>query len=238
MKELMDVPEIRNGQAIFDSMNEEVHVWKLLRDPKGTIKTWQLIYANASALKVWGYIDLKEIKGKTTDEIFGHGATEHYLPVVKKIMSEGKPHSFQDYFPNIDKHFRFTSTPMNEYFFTTGWDISEFVQAHKSQEKEAGSLKEEIGVYVELEKRVQVRTEQLEQANRKMAENIDELQKSLEQKNEDNTTKLVQISTLLLKQSDILQSNSRILESLNAVQKENKQLRKLLTENRLNRPAN
>lgn len=55
---------------------------------------------------------------------FGPGATEHYRAIVEKIMTEGAPHSFEDYFPNLNKHFRFTSVPMGEYFITTGADIT------------------------------------------------------------------------------------------------------------------
>ena len=52
------------------------------------------------------------------------GATEHYLPVVRKIMTDGVPLSFEDYFPNLDKHFRFTSVPLRDHFITTGTDIT------------------------------------------------------------------------------------------------------------------
>jgi signal transduction histidine kinase/ActR/RegA family two-component response regulator len=100
-----------------------VHFWKLARDEEGRIRTWTLVDANPPTLKSWGRT-LDEIKGKTTDEIFGPGATDHYMPVVQKIMEEGIPYSFEDYFPNLDKHFRFTSIPLGEYFITTGADIS------------------------------------------------------------------------------------------------------------------
>ena len=54
---------------------------------------------------------------------------QHYLSVVKKIMAEGVPHSFEDYFPNLDKHFRFTSIPLGDYFITTGSDITDIKKA-------------------------------------------------------------------------------------------------------------
>jgi PAS domain S-box-containing protein len=108
---------------LFENMTEEVHFWRLVRDENGRIQTWRLVDANPPTLKTWGKT-LDEIRGKTTDEIFGPGATEHYLPVVQKIMTEGVPHSFEDHFPNLDKHFRFTSVPFGEYFITTGADIT------------------------------------------------------------------------------------------------------------------
>ena len=108
---------------LFANMTEEVHFWELVRDEEGRIKTWRLVDANPPTLKSWGRT-LEEIKGKTTDEIFGSGAKDHYMSVVQKIMDEGVPHSFEDYFPNLDKYFRFTSIPLGEYFITTGADIT------------------------------------------------------------------------------------------------------------------
>ena len=113
---------------LFENITEEVHFWKLVRDEDGRIKTWRLVDANPPTLKTWGRT-LDEIRGKTTDEIFGPGATEHYLPVVQKIMTEGVPFAFEDYFPNLDRHFRFTSVPFGDYFITTGADITSIKKA-------------------------------------------------------------------------------------------------------------
>ena len=113
---------------LFGHMTEEVHFWKLVRDENGQIKTWSLVDANPPSLMTWGRT-LEEVRGKTTDEIFGPGATEHYLPVIQKIMTEGVPYTFEDYFPNLDKHFRFTSVPLGEHFITTGADITSIKKA-------------------------------------------------------------------------------------------------------------
>jgi PAS domain S-box-containing protein len=114
---------------LFENMTEEVHLWKLVRDENGQIQTWRLVDANPPTLKTWGRGTIEEIRGKTTEEIFGPGATEHYRPVVEKIMTEDVPYSFEDYFPNLDRHFRFTSVPLGEYFITTGADITSIKKA-------------------------------------------------------------------------------------------------------------
>jgi PAS domain S-box-containing protein len=108
---------------LFMNMTEEVHFWKLVRDADGRIVTWRLVDANPPALKTWDKTR-EEIQGKTTDEIFGPGATDHYMPVVRKIMAEGIPYRFEDFFPNLDKYFLFTSVPFGDYFITTGSDIT------------------------------------------------------------------------------------------------------------------
>jgi PAS domain S-box-containing protein len=119
-------------RTLFQNMAEEVHFWQLVRDEDGQIKTWKLVDVNPPTLKTWGRSTVEEIRGKTTDEIFGPGATEHYLPVVQKIMTEGIPHSFEDYFPNLDKYFRFTSVPVGECFVTTGADITGIKKAEQA----------------------------------------------------------------------------------------------------------
>ena len=117
---------------LFENMAEEVHFWSLVRDEAGRIKTWRLVDANPPTLKSWGRQTVDEIRGKTTDEIFGPGATEHYLPVVQQIMTEGVPCSYEDYFPHLDKYFRFTSVPLGDHFITTGADITSIKKAEQA----------------------------------------------------------------------------------------------------------
>ena len=117
---------------LFENMTEEVHFWQVVRDENGAIRTWRLVDANPPALKSWGGMAIEEIRGKTTDEIFGPGATEHYMPVVQKIFTENSPYVYEDHFPQLDKHFRFTSVPLGEFFFTTGADITVIKKAELS----------------------------------------------------------------------------------------------------------
>lgn len=118
-------------RTLFENMAEEVHFWQVLRDAGGRIKTWRLVDANPPALRTWGRKSIDEIRGKTTDEVFGPGAKEHYMPVVQRIMTEGVPFSFEDYFPNLDRHFRFTSVPLGDHFITTGADITGIKRAER-----------------------------------------------------------------------------------------------------------
>ena len=125
---------------LFSNMVEEVHFWKLVRDDNGGIKTWRLVDVNPPALRTWGRQTVDEIRGKTTDEIFGPGSTEHFIPIVQKIMTENIPYSYEDYFPNLNKYFRFTSVPLGEYFITTGSDITEIKQNEESLSRYAHQL--------------------------------------------------------------------------------------------------
>lgn len=127
---------------LFENMTEEVHLWELVRDGE-RIVTWRLVDVNPPTLQTWGRRSLDEIRGKTTDEIFGPGATEHYLPIVQKVMSQRAPHSYEDYFPHLDKHFRFTTIPLGDrFFFTTGSDVTSVKKAQAITERHNEELRE------------------------------------------------------------------------------------------------
>jgi len=117
---------------LFQNMTEEVHFWRLVRDEAGRIATWRLVDANPSALKSWGKT-LASIQDKTTDEIFGPGATAHYIDIVKTVMATGRPYGYEDFFPHLDKHFRFTTIPLGDYFITTGADITSIKKTLEAQ---------------------------------------------------------------------------------------------------------
>jgi len=126
---------------LFTNMAEEVHFWELVRGEYGRITTWRLKDANPPALKTWGRV-LDDIRGKTADEIFGAGTTAHYLPVVEKVMAEGRPHSYEDYLPNMDRHFRFTTVPLDNHFITTGADITAIKRTIGENEQLVAQLRE------------------------------------------------------------------------------------------------
>ena len=133
------VEELRKSEEkyrnLFENMAEEVHFWKLVRDENGEIKTWRVVDVNPPAIRTWGRKSREETIGRLADEIYP-GATDHYMPIVQKIMTEGVPYSYEDYFPPpVDKHFRFTSVPLGEYFITTGADITDIKKVQEAIQK-------------------------------------------------------------------------------------------------------
>lgn len=124
---------------LFENMAGEVHFWQIIRDKTGNIQTWRLADINPAGLKSWGKT-LEETIGKTADEIFP-GATEHFMPIVQKIFCEGKPHSWETYFPLTKQHLQMTSVPFGEYFITTGIDVTNMKQAEVSLRESEKRLK-------------------------------------------------------------------------------------------------
>jgi signal transduction histidine kinase len=136
LKRILDAPkqEENRYQNLFKHMLHEVHVWELVFDDNGHIKTWKLADANPAALKSWDK-KLPEIVGKTTDEIFpDSNATELFMPIVEKIYREGTPHEWESYFPDTDQFLHMISISFGEYFISTGFDITERKRAEKVKE--------------------------------------------------------------------------------------------------------
>lgn len=110
-------------QQLFANMTHEVHVWQLVYDESGKIKTWRLLDANKLALNTWNK-KLDDIIGLTADEIFGSKATETFLPIVEKIFLEQSKYEWESYFEGTQQYLQMTSIPCGDYFISTGLDIT------------------------------------------------------------------------------------------------------------------
>ncbi|RZM77144.1 sensor domain-containing protein [Leptolyngbya iicbica] len=135
----MDISPLKKGEEqyrnLFENMMHEVHLWQLVRDEQGAIQTWRLLEANPAALNAWGK-KRSEVVGKTTNEIFAYDATAQFMPIVQKIFAEGKPYTWEAYFPPTDQFFHMTSVPFGEYFMSTGVDITQRKQIQLALEQE------------------------------------------------------------------------------------------------------
>lgn len=121
---------------LFENMLHEVHVWEIVRDESGKIKTWRLVDANPAALKSWGML-LDEVVGKTAEEIFpGSDPVELFMPMIQKIFSEGKPRKWEHFFPSTNQVLQMVTIPFGEYFVSTGIDVSDEKKKNKELEKE------------------------------------------------------------------------------------------------------
>ncbi len=126
-------------QDLFKNMLHEVHVWELVRNESGKIKTWRLLDANPKALESWG-VELDQVVGRNTEDIFNDPSVpELFMPIVEKIFSENKPYKWEQFFKPTNQTLEMISMPVGDYFISTGIDITERKKAElmlrESEEK-------------------------------------------------------------------------------------------------------
>jgi len=129
---------------LFNYLLDEIHIWELVKDKKGNIKTWKLLDANPPTLKAWRK-KRKDIIGKTARQIFNYEAETLFLPIVKKIFKTGKPYSWETYFPPTNQYLSMRSIPFTDYFISTGRDISE----HKKIEHDIIENQKEFQTWIQ-----------------------------------------------------------------------------------------
>lgn len=117
--------------TIVDSIDVEVHIWKLIRDNQKKIISWSLVHANPLALSSWGK-KLSDVKGKRTEEIFVDADPVNlFMPIVEKIFANQTSHTWQTYFQATNQILEMKSIPVGEYFISTGTDVTAKIQTEK-----------------------------------------------------------------------------------------------------------
>ncbi|MDN4164556.1 PAS domain S-box protein [Cytophagales bacterium LB-30] len=115
---------------LFNNLGDEVHQWRLIRDDRGAIVTWELVDANPSALKSWNKTK-EEVIGKLTNEIFGYDATAQFMPTIRKIFEMHESVTWVEYFEPTHQYLSMKTIPMGEYFISTGRDITSDILAER-----------------------------------------------------------------------------------------------------------
>src|SRR6056297_3327376 len=139
-----DTPRDLLYRSLFEHVLQEVHIWKLVRDDAGEIRTWRLVDANPTALDVWGR-DLPDVVGRTAAEIFvGGDPVETFLPIVSEIFASGEPHEWEEFFPGTGQILHMVSVPVGEYFVSTGFDVTGLRQQEQALQDALQNLEEAI----------------------------------------------------------------------------------------------
>jgi PAS domain S-box-containing protein len=136
-------------KKLFENLIDEVHLWKVVRDPKGEITGWTLIDANPSALLSWRKTR-NTVIGRSAADIFGDETYEQFMPVVKHIMHTQTAQVWEQYFEPTNQYLAMTSIPIGDMFISTGRDITSekltekrLIEA-KNKAEEASRLKSEF----------------------------------------------------------------------------------------------
>jgi PAS domain S-box-containing protein len=118
------VPRDLLYRSLFEHSPMEVHIWQLVRDDQGAIRTWRLVEANPAALRAWG-LRLEDVVGRTAGEIFPDADPVATLrPMVEEIMASGQPRQWEVAFAGTQQILNMVSAPVGDCFISTGFDVT------------------------------------------------------------------------------------------------------------------
>jgi PAS domain S-box-containing protein len=115
----------------LNALNDEIHIWKVIKNSSGEIIDWILLGANKSALNAWKKAESAVI-GKSTNEIFEKDVFSQFKPIVDQIFQTGELLSWTQYFEPSDQHLMMDSIPLGNYFISAGKDITDRIKIEEN----------------------------------------------------------------------------------------------------------
>ncbi len=116
-------------RKLFELLPIDVQVWDVFYNEKKEVQSSTLSEANPKALKTWGKT-LKEVQGKTLNEIFSdHSMTDYYRSTIELMMKKNNVNEIEGYFEPLDLYHRSISIPFGEKFINTIIDITQLKKA-------------------------------------------------------------------------------------------------------------
>ncbi|TCO11022.1 PAS domain S-box-containing protein [Natronoflexus pectinivorans] len=116
---------------LFNSMAEGVAMHRVIRNEEGEILNYSLVDINAAYSRILG-LARKDVIGKTASDLYGQ-PTAPFLDVYARVVQDGTPTRFEEYFPPMDRYFDVSAIPMSDDTFATVFtDVSHRVLAERT----------------------------------------------------------------------------------------------------------
>jgi len=147
--------------ALFGAMREGACLHRLIYDDEGRAVDYVITDVNPAYESILG-IRREDSVGKLASELYGSGDPP-YLDVYAHVAETGEPHSFETYFPPMEKHFAISIISAEPRTFATiFFDVTD-------QKRAEAILRDHAD---ELETEVRKRTEQLRRTNAELADEV------------------------------------------------------------------
>ncbi len=157
----------QNNFKIFDNMLEGVSVYEPVHDDEGKFTDFIVKYVNQAIIADSGN-SYEHYIGKRVSELYGSENIEPYIKMAEEIVITGKNKTFKAYLP-----------PSNRCFQVSGFSTSDglFIMLRIDITHQENAAKELRKAYDELELKVLERTYKLQNANKKLKQEIKERKK-------------------------------------------------------------
>ena len=119
---------------IFDSIQEPLSIYKLIHDQNGNIMDLQVLYTNPES--EFNYIQKRKIINKKISELYDKNTANHYLKIVKDIISTGKSKRYETYFSPLDQYYLVLNFVYDDLYISLSIDISK-QKKHEKHLKES-----------------------------------------------------------------------------------------------------
>ena len=119
---------------IFDGIQEPLSIYKLIHDQKGDIIDLQVLYINSES--ELNYIQKRNVINKKISELYDRTIVNHYLKIVKEIISTGKSKRYETYFSHLDQYYLVLSFVYDDLYISLSVDISK-QKKHEKHLKES-----------------------------------------------------------------------------------------------------
>ena len=127
-------PLLKIDFQIFDSIQEPLSIYKLIHDRNGNIIDLQVLYINSES--GLNYIKKRNVINKKISELYDRNVVNHYLKIVKEIISTGKSKCYETYFSPLDKYYLVLNFVYDDLYISLSVDISK-QKKHEKHLKES-----------------------------------------------------------------------------------------------------
>ncbi len=125
---------------LFETVQEVFYIDRLIYDKEGNVVDWIFEDLNPAGLKLLGFKDRDDAKGKKGSEVLGPEVASFYLPMIEEARRAGKAVTFEYDSPAVNKEFLTSYVVHGDRLISAQMDITEIKRIEHLVEEERARL--------------------------------------------------------------------------------------------------
>ncbi len=117
-------------RSLFDNMTEGVALHEMIFDRDGRAVDYRILAVNPAFEKHTGLSSV-QLQGQPASQVYDSSEAP-YLEIYAQVARSGQPHSFETFFPPLQRHFHISATSPKQGHFVT---VFEDITARKEMEE-------------------------------------------------------------------------------------------------------